>query len=106
MKKLLIISLFLFSTNALAAMKTYETQITDHKFFPDEINVPAGEKFKLIVTNNDKTAEEFESHDLQKEKMVRGGKKITLIIKALEKGEYKFFGEFHEKTAKGKIIVK
>ncbi len=106
MKKLLFISLFLFSLNSFAEVKTYQTSIKDHKFDPAIIEVKAGEKFKLIVKNNDKTAEEFESHDLRKEKMVRGGKQITFIIKPLKPGEYEFFGEFHMKTAQGKIVAK
>lgn len=103
-----IISLaFIFSASAaLAEIPEFVTEIKDHKFSPSEIEIPAGVKFKLIVRNLDKTAEEFESHDLRKEKMVGGGKEITLIIRPLKKGEYEFVGEFHEKTAKGKLIAK
>lgn len=108
MKKIFFIFLLLQSlTNqALADGKEFLIQIKDHKFIPATINVPAGEKFKLIVENLDETAEEFESADLRKEKIVGGGKKISLIIAPLKAGEYQFFGEFHAKTAQGKLVVR
>ena len=106
MKKILFLTLIFFSSKAFAAEKTFSIQIQDHKFVPAVIEAPANEKFTLIVENTDKTLEEFESNDLKKEKLVGGGKKITLIIQPLKAGEYKFFGDFHQKTAQGKIIVK
>ncbi len=81
-------------------------QIKNHRFEPSEIKVPANKKFTLIVENLDSTLEEFESDDLKKEKLVSAGKKITLPINGLAAGEYKFYGDFHQKTAQGKIIVK
>lgn len=101
-----IITILLFSTNVKAELPNYTTQIENHKFKPDIIEVPAGQKFKLIVKNLDKTAEEFESHDLRKEKIIGGGKSAIFIIRPLKKGTYKFFGEFNEDSAQGKIIVK
>ena len=82
--------------------KEYLIKIQDHKFIPQDIEVPANQKFKLIVENLDKTIEEFESSDLNKEKMVYSNKKAILIIGPLSPGIYKFFGDFHQKTAQGK----
>lgn len=81
-------------------------QIKNHHFEPSEIRVEPNKKFNLIVENLDPTLEEFESDDLKKEKLVGAGKKITLPINGLKVGEYKFYGDFHQKTAQGKIIVK
>jgi plastocyanin len=110
MKKLFtaIISLaFIFSASqASAESKEFLVQIKNHKFEPAEIEVLANQEFKLIVENTDKTLEEFESADLKKEKLVGAGKKITIFIGPLKSGEYKFFGDFHQKTAQGKIVVK
>ncbi|NBV06544.1 MAG: cupredoxin domain-containing protein [Proteobacteria bacterium] len=110
MKKLLtaIISLtFIFSASqGLAQSKEFLVQIKDHKFEPAKIEVPANQQFKLIVENLDKTLEEFESADLKKEKIINGGKKAVIIISPLKSGEYKFFGDFHQKTAQGVLIAK
>ena len=55
--------------------------------------------------NQDSTPEEFESHDLNREKVVPPGAKATIYIGPLKPGRYKFFGEYHEATAKGVIVA-
>lgn len=79
--------------------------IKDHKFEPEVLRVPAGVKFKLIVHNQDPTPEEFESFELNREKIIGGGRKATIFIGPLKPGEYPFFGEFNMDTALGKIIA-
>lgn len=80
--------------------------IKDHKFLPERLEVPAGVKFKLMVRNNDPTAEEFESFQLNREKVVPPGKEIPVFLGPLDRGEYPFFGDFHQDTAKGVIVAK
>lgn len=96
----------LFATGAMAEDNTYTLVIKDHKFSPDVLEIPADTKVKLIVDNQDATPEEFESHDLKLEKIISGNSKATLLVKPQKPGEYKFFGEFNEKTAQGKLVVK
>ena len=79
--------------------------IKDHKFDPAEVKVPAGKAIKLTVKNLDTTAEEFESKPLKVEKVIAGNATAVIRLKALTKGSYKFFGEYHEKTAQGVLIV-
>ena len=85
---------------------SFTLTIRDHKFDPQELSVPAGKKFKLVVRNLDATAEEFESHDLKREKVIPGKSEGTLTLGPLKPGTYRFVGEFHEKTAKGSIIAR
>ena len=111
MKKFsLILILFFHSLNCFAqdsiSKDEFIIKIKNHRFEPDLINVPVDTKFKIIVENLDNTIEEFESDDLKKEKLVGAGKKVTLQIAPQKAGEYKFYGDFHQKTAQGKIIVK
>ena len=80
--------------------------IENHKFTPDKLEVPAGKKVKLIVENKDATPEEFESQQLKIEKVIPGKSKATIFVGPLKPGEYKFVGEFNEKTAKGVIVAK
>ncbi len=84
----------------------YVIQIKDHMFMPDTLVVPAGRKIKLRIENLDKTPEEFESYDLNREKVVAGGRKIFVFVGPLKPGTYKYFGEFNPKTAQGVIIAK
>lgn len=103
---ILAFALALIATPALADTPVYEIIIKDHKFTPDNIEIPADKKVKLLVKNQDKSAEEFESHDLNREKVISGNSEATILVGPLKSGEYRFFGEFHEKTAQGKLIVK
>lgn len=79
--------------------------IRDHKFEPAEIKIPAGKSVKLIVNNLDATAEEFESYPLGFEKVIAGNQSAIVRLKPLEKGNYPFFGEYHEATAQGAVIA-
>ncbi len=105
LKTLTTLAFILTANTALAAEKEFLVQIKDHKFEPATVKVPANEKFKLVIENTDKTLEEFESNDLKKEKLVGAGKKITIVVSPLKSGEYKFFGDFHQKTAQGKVVA-
>nr|WP_294528042.1 cupredoxin domain-containing protein [uncultured Rhodopila sp.] len=78
----------------------------NHRFEPTRIEVPAHTKFKLLVKNTDDTADEFESTMLNREKLVTPGQTITVFLGPLDPGEYKFFGDFHQDTAQGVLVVK
>ncbi|MDQ6968070.1 MAG: cupredoxin domain-containing protein [Mariprofundaceae bacterium] len=91
-------------SNVIAA--EYTVVIKDHQFVPSQIEMKAGEKHRLIVVNDDASPEEFESYELNREKIVSGNSKIVIFLPALEVGEYPFFGEFNPKTAQGRIVVK
>ena len=90
----------------LAGFFEVDLIIKDHKFEPKILELPAGQKIRITVHNQDNTIEEFESYDLKREKIVLANSKARVILAPLKPGEYKFFGEFHEETAQGKIIVK
>ena len=79
--------------------------IEKNRFQPELIKVKAGAPFVLVITNKDKGPEEFESKDLRIEKVIPGGKTMRLRIPALKPGSYDFVGEYHEKTAKGRIVA-
>ena len=90
---------------AVGADAEFNIVIKDHRFIPAEITVPAGKKVKLVVDNQDATPEEFESHDLNREKVIAGKSKGTIFIGPLKAGKYPFVGEFNEATAKGAITA-
>lgn len=80
--------------------------ISNHRFSPETLSVPADQRLQLVIDNRDATVEEFESHDLRREKIIPGNSKVTLWVGPLPKGEYGFFGEFHPDTAQGKLIAR
>lgn len=87
------------------AQDSWTIVIKDHQFSPSPLNIPAGKKIKLIVDNQDSTAEEFESFELNREKVVGPGKKIIIYVGPLKPGSYKYFGDFNPKTAQGVIVA-
>lgn len=88
-----------------AGVPVYEIEIREHLFYPAELTVPAGQKVKLLVLNQDATPEEFESFELNREKVIKGKRKAVIFIGPLRPGRYPYFGEFHPETAQGVIIA-
>jgi len=79
--------------------------IEKNRFAPEEVRVKAGAPFVLVISNKDGSPEEFESRDLRIEKVVPAGKTVRLRMPALKAGTYAFVGEYHEQTAKGRIVA-
>lgn len=95
----------LFCHPLLAAVTEYHIQLKDHLFFPSRITIPANQKAKLIIDNQDSTPEEFDSFSLNREKVIFANHKATIFIGPLKPGEYHFFGEYNPNTATGTVIV-
>jgi plastocyanin len=96
-----------FSSLAIADdAASYTLTLKDHAFTPTTLEIPANKEVKIVVKNLDATAEEFESYDLNREKIVAGNGEITVSIGPLKAGTYKFFGDFHQDSANGTIVVK
>lgn len=79
--------------------------IRNHRFEPAELKVPANKRIMLKVVNEDPTPEEFESKEFRAEKVIAGKSEGTIRISPLKPGRYKFFGEYHEDTAKGVLVA-
>ena len=90
----------------MAAAPEMELQIREHLFFPATLEVPAGVKIRLVIFNEDETPEEFESYELNREKVIPGKSRTVIFIGPLKPGEYPFFGEFYPKTAQGKVVAR
>jgi hypothetical protein len=90
---------------AAADMPEFALAIKDHVYQPSELKVPADTKFKLRVTNEDATPEEFESTDFNRETVVLPKHSILVYVGPLHAGTYGFFGDFHRDTAQGRLIV-
>jgi len=100
------LSLFLLVSFAAGAQaEDYVLTLKDHKFSPDPITVPANQKIKLTVKNAQVTNAEFESSDLDREKVVEAGSQIIVYVGPLDPGSYGYFDDFHRETI-GTIIAK
>ena len=89
-----------------AALPTYELTIRDGHFEPATIEVPARQRFKIIVHNAGSGPTEFESTPLRVEKVLSPGVTSFVVIHPLKPGRYPFFDEFHMDLPEGEIIAK
>jgi hypothetical protein len=98
-----MLGLLLLGDGAARAQTLPTLELRQHRFVPERIEAPAHQKFQLRVMNSDTTADEFESTELNREKLVPPGQTVTIFLGPLEPGEYHFFGDFHQDTAKGAL---
>ena len=104
--KILVLAIGLLCSVLLyAKTPVIKISIKNHLFYPSEVIVPAGKKVKLLVSNEDDTPEEFESYELNREKIITGNRKAVIFIGPLKPGRYPFFGEFYPRTAQGVIVA-
>jgi plastocyanin len=103
----LILAALAASGASARAEETYSATITihDHRFEPAELHVPAGKRISLTVVNADPLSEEFDSSALKVEKVIAGKSQGVVHISPLSPGSYDFIGEYHEATAKGRMIA-
>ena len=93
-----------FTTAAYA--DDYVITLKDHQFSPQALTVPEGQKIKITVKNKDATPAEFESSDLNREKVVGGNSDMVVFLGPLEAATYAYFDDFHRETTQGTIVAK
>lgn len=98
------LSLLFGSATCLAAPPTFDLVIHDHGFAPPSLAIPANTRVKLRVKNARRLPSEFESFELNREKVVPGGTIVTVWIGPLKPGKYKFFDDFNPGVT-GWIVV-
>ncbi len=101
-----LLMVLLFPLVAVAAdVPTYTLVLKNHRYVPDVLKIPANTRVKLEVINQDPTPEEFESTDFPAEKIVMPNSRISIFVGPLKPGRYGFYGEFHQPTAQGTLVV-
>jgi hypothetical protein len=71
----------------------YVIKILHHQFVPAELHIPKGIKIRIVLDNQDDTAEEFDSHSLNREKHVPPQSQATIFIGPLAPGRYIYESE-------------
>lgn len=104
---LAVLALMAFGGVAGAAdLPTFTVQINDGIFTPPALEVPAGQRIKIIVRNVGKGPTEFESTALRVEKVIGPGVDSFVVIHAMRPGTYEFFDEFHMDKPRWKLTAK
>ena len=98
-----------FAGSAAAAQASEPPMVTltlkGHRFTPESVEVPAGQRIRIDLINQDAATEEFDSEDLHMEKDVTPNGKVSFVVGPLKQGTYSFIGELHADTASGTITA-
>ena len=93
-------------SSVVCADEAPQLKFVHGQFEPTSFEIPADKAFKLSVTNQDASAIEFESFELNRERVVGPGETITVNLPKLDPGQYHFFDDFHHEVAQGTITAK
>lgn len=91
---------------AAAPAQTFQITISDGRFRPERIDVPAGIKLRLEITNLGPGPLEFENADMHVEKVLAAGARSVVVLPPLAPGEYSFVDEFNPITGELRLIAK
>ncbi|MFI4950797.1 MAG: cupredoxin domain-containing protein [Caulobacterales bacterium] len=110
MRRLIIAgAALLLMAGAAAAAESGGAVVTltlkDHRFTPDKVEAPAGQRIRIELVNRDAATEEFDSTDLEVEQDVTPFGKTTFVVGPLKPGVYHFMGELHADTAGGTLTA-
>lgn len=79
--------------------------LKDHRFSPERVSAPAGQRIRIELVNLDGATEEFDSVDLHVERDVTPHGRVSFEVGPLAPGSYAFMGELHAETAAGKLVA-
>jgi hypothetical protein len=91
---------------AHAELPTYELSMRDGRFTPAQLEVEAGQRFKIVLKNDGQGPAEFESTPLRVEKVLSPGVTTFVVIHPLRPGQYPFFDEFNPQLPEGSILAR
>jgi len=94
------------STTLPDGTPVFQIEMKDGVVTPQRLEVPAGRRFLIEITNSGTSPAEFESKDLKKEIGIFPGQKSTMAIKRLDAGEYTFFDDFHPGSPAAILVAK
>ena len=104
--RLLLAALLLaLAVTVRAEERSVALAVAEHGFAPPEIEAAAGERLRLEVTNQTAAAIEFESFELNRERVIQPGQTAAVYVSGLDPGRYEFFDDFHHQR-RGALLVR
>jgi plastocyanin len=92
--------------DARADQPAPQLRFADGRFEPATLDITAGAPVRLTVINSGSSAVEFESFELNRERVVPPGRSITVLLPRLDPGQYHFFDDFHHDAGQGTITAR
>jgi hypothetical protein len=90
------------------ASETAQTELRYEQghFVPTQLTVPANHPLRIKVINAAAQPIEFESFELNRERVVPPGGEITVYLPGLSAGSYNFFDDFNRGATQGTLVAK
>lgn len=101
----MLLALLLPLLASAADVPSFTLTLKNHRYQPSELHIPANTRIKLELINQDPSPEEFGSDDFPAEKIVMPNSRISIFIGPFKSGHYRFYGDFHQPTAQGTLVV-
>ncbi|MFN8544297.1 MAG: cupredoxin domain-containing protein [Candidatus Binatia bacterium] len=107
----LLLSLFVLGACGLVAAGAHADEapialaVEADGFAPTAIEAAARTSFRIAITNKTDRAIEFESFELNRERVVQPGQTVNVYLSDLEPGRYEFFDDFNQQR-RGALLVK
>jgi Cupredoxin-like domain len=96
-----------FPTLSLASESSQtELRYEQGHFVPAQLTVPANQPLRIKVINAAAQPIEFESFELNRERVVPPGGEITVYLPSLSAGSYNFFDDFNRDATQGTLVAK
>jgi heme/copper-type cytochrome/quinol oxidase subunit 2 len=95
---------FVIPSLALATEDSSHLSFHNGQVEPANLSLPANTPVKLQVTNTGDAVIEFESFELNRERVVQPGQTITVNLPPLSPGNYAFVDDFSNGAVKGEIV--
>lgn len=83
-----------------------ELKISNGRFEPANLVVAANAPLKLSVFNAGDATVEFESFELNRERVVGPGQRVIVYLPPLSQGTYRFFDDFHRDAGQGTLTAR
>jgi Cupredoxin-like domain len=94
------------SKQSSAADADPEVRFHDGRFEPISFAVPANQALRLRIINSGDRPVEFESFELNRERVIPPGKSIRVYLPALSPGTYHFYDDLHQESGQGTLVAR
>jgi plastocyanin len=102
--QLLLALVVLAGTAARGEEVNVALAVRESGFEPARVETPSGARLRLEVTNHTPVAIEFESFELNRERVIPPGQTAAVYLSGLAAGQYEFFDDFHPER-RGVLVV-
>lgn len=89
-----------------APLPSFTLAVKDGVFSPQRLEVPAGQRIKIVLRNEGPGPLEFENAEMNVEKILAAGAESFVVLPKLKPGEYEFVDEYNMVTGVMTVVAK